>query len=49
LTCSKSQSNVPIFWRRRAISANTIGGEKKEGEALPKICNAVPIRQDIAY
>jgi hypothetical protein len=29
------------------VSANTIGFG--EGEALPKICNALPIRQDIVY
>jgi hypothetical protein len=33
-------------WRRRVISANTIGcGE----EALQKICDALRIRQGIAY
>jgi hypothetical protein len=35
------------YWRRRVISANTIGFG--EGEALQKIRNALPIRQDIAY
>jgi hypothetical protein len=38
---------TPIYWRRHFISANTIGfGDR---EALPKIRNALPIRQDIAY
>jgi hypothetical protein len=37
------------YWRRRVISANTIGFGEGEGEALPKIRNALPIRQDIAY
>jgi hypothetical protein len=35
------------YWRKRIISANTIGFG--EGEALQKIRNALPIRQDIAY
>ncbi len=35
------------YWRRRVISSNTIG--LGEGEALQKICTALPIRQDIAY
>jgi hypothetical protein len=35
------------YWRRRVISANTIGFG--EGEALQKICTALPILQDIAY
>jgi hypothetical protein len=38
---------APIYWRSHVISAITIG--LGEGEALPKICNALPIRQDIAY
>jgi hypothetical protein len=38
---------APIYWRRRVISANTIGlGEE---DALQKIRSALPIRQDIAY
>jgi hypothetical protein len=39
--------STPIYWRRHVISAKTIGFG--EGDALPKICNALPIRQDIAY
>jgi hypothetical protein len=35
------------YWRRRVISANTIGCG--EGEDLQKIRNALPIRQNIAY
>jgi hypothetical protein len=35
------------YWRRRVASANTIG--IGEVEALQKIRNALPIRQDIAY
>jgi hypothetical protein len=35
------------YWRRRVISANTIGFG--EVEALQKICNASPFRHDIAY
>jgi hypothetical protein len=35
------------YWRRHIISANTIGFG--EGEALQKMCNALPIHQDIAY
>jgi hypothetical protein len=35
------------YWRRRVISANTIGFG--EGEALQRICNASPIRHDIVY
>jgi hypothetical protein len=35
------------YWRRRVVSANTIG--TGEVEALQKIRNALPIRQDIAY
>jgi hypothetical protein len=35
------------YWRRRFISANTIGFG--EGEALQKFCYALPIRQDITY
>jgi hypothetical protein len=34
-------------WRRRVISANTIGF--REVEALQKVCTALPICQDIAY
>jgi hypothetical protein len=37
---------TPLHWRRRFISANTIGFRK--GEALQKLCNTFPIRQDIA-
>jgi hypothetical protein len=36
-----------VYWRRRVISTNTIGFG--DGEALQKIRNALPIRQDIAY
>ena len=46
-TYSKSQLDAPIYWRRRVISANTIGCG--EGEARQKICNALSIRRDIAY
>jgi hypothetical protein len=35
-----------MYWRRRVISAKTTG--LREGEALQKICNTLPIRQDIA-
>jgi hypothetical protein len=35
------------YWPRGVFSANTIGFG--EGEALQKIFNALPIRQDIAY
>jgi hypothetical protein len=40
---------APIYWHRRVISANIIG--LGEGDALQRICNALPIRQtqDIAY
>jgi hypothetical protein len=38
---------APIYWRRRVISTNTIG--LGEGDALQKIHNALPIRQDIDY
>ncbi len=38
---------VAPYWSRRIISANTI--EVGEGEALQKIFNTFPIRQDIAY
>jgi hypothetical protein len=35
------------YWRRRVISVITIGFG--EGEAIQKICNISPIRQDNAY
>jgi hypothetical protein len=35
------------YWRRRVISANIIGFG--EVEVIQKICNALPIRHNIAY
>ncbi len=43
----KTTMFTPLYWHRRVISANTI--DFGEGEALQTLCNAFPIRQDIAY
>jgi hypothetical protein len=47
LSIKDIKTSAPIYWRRHVITANTIG--VGEGETLPIIRNALPIRQGIAY